>query len=122
MSEAPNPIARARLLPQWKLAREGGDGAMFVHVQRRMSLIVSSAIEEDGRRWAHISIAMPETLPSWDDLRAVKEQLVGAEWDAYQVLPRASRYVNQHPNCLHLWVCLDSPGVLPDFSRGGTSI
>jgi hypothetical protein len=101
------------------------DGVALARLRgRRQSLIVSTNVEEDGRRWVHLSMASPDRLPEWRELVEAKEALLGEEWDAYQVIPRRSRYVNQHPHCLHLFACLDVPGggVLPDFSRGGASL
>lgn len=49
---------------------------------------------------------LPEALPSWEDLRRVKDIFIGREVEAYQVLPKESEYVNVHPFCLHLWVPL----------------
>ncbi|SRR6266568_882588 len=61
----------------------------------------------DSRRWQHISVSREDRYPSWEDLLAVKEEFIGEEEEAYQVLPRASEYVNIHPNVFHLWHCLD---------------
>ena len=63
----------------------------------------------DDRRWMHICVSRDDRYPSWDELRAVKEEFIGEEVEAYQVLPRKSEYVNDNPNCFHIWSCLDGP-------------
>jgi hypothetical protein len=94
------------------------DGVMYAH-RSGMTVICSAARERDGRRWLHVSMARPDRLPSWPDVHAVKELFLGAKRRALQVLPPEDEYVNVHPNCLHLWSCLDDDG-LPDFRHEGT--
>lgn len=59
-------------------------------------------------------------LPSWKDLRDVKDVFIGNR-KAIQVFPVAAEYVNIHPNVLHLFACLDDDG-LPDFTSGTGSL
>lgn len=87
--------------------------------RRRDGLLVlaSALVEQDGKRWLHVSMSRKNQLPSWGDVRAVKDLFVGRDRYAYQVLPPPSHYVNFHPNVLHLWSCLDGEP-MPDFTRG----
>lgn len=80
-------------------------------------VIMSATIEEDGKRWLHVSASRNGQLPSWSDLREMKDVFIGRDRYAYQVLPPPSHYVNFHPNVLHLWACLDGEP-LPDFTHG----
>jgi len=110
-----------RVLPaDWACVERGADGAKF-QSDDRLTVIMSAAVEQDGKRWLHVSCSRPTRLPSWDDLRRVKDLFVGRERTALQVVPPASRHINIHPNCLHLWACLDGD-VTPDFARGGDTI
>jgi len=84
----------------------------------KVTVIVSGSTEADGRRWLHVSVSRPSRLPTWDDLREVKDTFIGRDRKAIQVLPPAAEYVNIHPNVLHLWACLDDDG-LPDFRKEG---
>ncbi len=61
----------------------------------------------DDRHWQHVSVSREDRYPTWEEILAVKEEFIGEEEEAYQVLPRASQYVNIHPNVFHLWHCLD---------------
>ncbi|MFA6664346.1 MAG: hypothetical protein WCS21_08550 [Lachnospiraceae bacterium] len=58
---------------------------------------------EDG--WEHVSIVPKKkfTMPSWEDMAALKEIFFGEEEEAYQIMPKHSEYVNIHERCLHLW-------------------
>lgn len=86
--------------------------------QDGLRVCASMARERDQRRWLHVSVSREDRLPTWEDLKTVKDIIVGPEATALQVLPPKSKYVNKHPFCLHLWACLDGD-VVPDFSRGG---
>jgi hypothetical protein len=82
-------------------------------------MVVWSAVREaDGRRWVHVSLSRPSRLPSWDDVREVKDTFIGRDRRALQILPPQSEYVNKHKYVLHLWHCLDDDG-LPDFRHEG---
>jgi hypothetical protein len=81
-------------------------------------VLFSACIERDGKRWIHVSCSRPSRLPSWEDLREVKDTFIGRERKALQVIPPASEHINIHPHCLHLWACLDGDG-LPDFRKDG---
>lgn len=109
----------------WRLVADGGDGQRLVDDGRQLSLIWSIATELDGQRWLHVSIASPRRMPTWDELVEVKEALIGTDREAYQVLPPRSRWVNIHPNCLHLFALAEGDGdraVLPDFTHGGATL
>lgn len=80
---------------------------------RKLAVICSAKVESDGKRWMHVSCSRPSSLPTWDDLRMVKDTFIG-DRKAIQILPAQAEYVNLHPNVLHLWACLDDDG-LPDF-------
>ena len=86
-----------------------------------LRVLRSVGIELDGRRWLHVSCSRASRLPSWEDLRRVKDQFIGKDAVALQVLPRQSDYVNLHPYVLHLWCCLDGDAT-PDFTRGRRQI
>ena len=48
----------------------------------------------------------------------MKNDFIGLDRWAYQVLPPEKDYINDHPCVLHLFALLDGEPVLPDFSWG----
>ena len=81
-------------------------------------VIISESVEADEKRWLHVSCSRRTRLPSWADLRRVKDAFCGKERKAIQVFAPASEWVNIHSFALHLWCCLDGD-VLPDFRKDG---
>jgi hypothetical protein len=75
-----------------------------------------AAVEDDGRRWRHLSISRSDrTMPSWDDQRLVCDVFAGSEAVALHILPARREHV------CHLWVCLDGRPV-PDFWLGRVGV
>lgn len=83
-----------------------------------LKVIVSARIERDAKTWMHVSCSRVDRIPSWEDLRDVREAFVPDDKVALQVLPPPAEYVNFHPHVLHLWVCHDGRPT-PDFRTGG---
>lgn len=80
-----------------------------------LRVIISLAVEQDDKTWAHLSLSREDRIPSWRDLRDVKTEWLG-DREAYQVFPSSERYVNINPYVLHLWSPLEAPeGILPRF-------
>lgn len=111
----------------WKLHTELDDGAWYQRVNPAMikpiplRVCVSGMIEQDGLRWLHVSASHPDRIPSWDDLREVKNLFIGEDKLALQVLPKVAQYVNLNPFVLHLWHCVDKDPT-PDFTWGTGSV
>lgn len=117
---------RPRVLPaDWYPMEDCASGMGKAYKSADGLLVLASVRQElDGRLWAHVSVSRRERLPSWDDLKLVKDLFVGRDRPAYQVLPRARDYVNVHPYVLHLWTPADDgPDPTPRFEadpeRGG---
>jgi hypothetical protein len=89
----------------------------YQHVLDPLTVLISGQVESDGKRWLHVSCARSNRLPSWEDLKLVKETFIGKDKKAIQILPSESEYVNCNPYCLHLWHCVGEDG-LPDFTVG----
>ena len=101
------------------MVQQGADGAAYMGVG--LAVIASADVESDGRRWAHVSLSRKHKMPSYEDIKLVKDLFIGPDREAYQVFPAANKHVNIHKYCLHLWTCLDGPA-LPDFTRGLNTI
>jgi hypothetical protein len=84
-------------------------------------LRVIESFEQLDEAWLHVSASYENRLPSWEDMREVKETFCGKKREAYIVLPPEERYINDHKYVLHLWCAIDGP-VLPDFRRMGPLI
>jgi len=107
-----------RVLPAgWRMHDDRRVGLWFSSGDG-LRVIFSASHEADGKRWIHVSFSRPTRLPSWDDLRKVKDIFIGTDRLAVQVLPRKRDYVNHHEFTLHLWSCIDGDPV-PDFRRDG---
>lgn len=59
----------------------------------------------DGRfgNLRHVSFSRPSILPSWRDVRLVKDTFYGDDAEAMLILPKAADYINIHPYTHHLW-------------------
>lgn len=95
------------------------DGRAYMYTNsyyptKQIAIIISINIETDGKRWIHLSASRKKQLPSWMDLKEIK-QIFLQDRKAIQVLPQKDRYVNINPYVLHLFTCLDGDG-LPEFS------
>lgn len=80
---------------------EIGNNGMF-EVKLRLNqrvLIVAS----DGMGWEHVSVSRRDRCPTWDEMCQVKSLFWDASDCVVQFHPPQSEYVNNHPNCLHLW-------------------
>jgi hypothetical protein len=64
----------------------------------RCQIIVSQ--KDDG--W-HLSISRTDRLPSWEELRDARYELVPDGVTMAMLLPPRSQYVNVHDYCLHLY-------------------
>jgi len=94
----------------------GGVDGYSVSSPQKLYVIISCGKESDGRKWKHVSLSFKDKLPSYEDMKQVKDLFIGAEEEAIQVFPRRSEFVNHHPYVLHLWHCMDGR-VLPDFRK-----
>jgi hypothetical protein len=92
---------------------------LFAYKYRNeLTVLASVRVEQDGKRWLHVSCAGQDTIPSWAELKDIKNMFMGKNVVALQVLPASDKYINLHPNVLHLWHCLDGD-VTPDFAHEG---
>lgn len=110
-----------KLPPGWYCDEERLDGARWINVKRRLSVIVSVAVEQDGQTWVHASIAHPSRMPTYDDLAYLKRHWLGEDRKAIMVLPPESEHINIHKYALHLFCCLGTD-TLPDFTHGMRTI
>ena len=65
---------------------------------RRLVVIASV-----GLGWDHVSVSTRNRTPTWDEMCWVKNLFFHPEETVVQFHPAVSKYVNDHPHCLHLW-------------------
>ena len=94
----------------------GNNGAFIVDSCEpgwKLALICS-----DGSNWEHVSVhafkRSKQRTPSWKEMCFVKDICWDDEDTVIQYHPPKSEYVNNHPNCLHLWRPTNQQIPLPD--------
>lgn len=87
-----------------------GISGMYYGVKFTASLICSW-----GAGWEHVSISpiRRSYTPSWDDMCRLKDVFFKDDEAVIQIHPPKTEYVNNMPNCLHLWRCTYKDMVLP---------
>ena len=80
-----------------------------------MPLWKGSIICSWGGGWEHCSVSPSKknTIPTWDDMCMIKDLIFKEDEAVIQIHPPKDEYVNNMPNCLHLWRYLDGNMVLP---------
>lgn len=100
----------------WKTIQQFGEGFALTEIGGGLRVIVDCTEKLDGNQWIHVSYSRKDWPPSHADTCKVKAAFIGERY-AYAVFPPADKYVNIHPNCLHLWARLDGTPALPEFSE-----
>ena len=113
-----NPVI---LPPPWREVERRIDGSLYINDLTGQT-VITSLEEHDGRKWDHVSTAFQTRLPTWMELRTVKNIFLGTTRQAMQVLPPEKEYVNINPFVLHLWALADGTRLLPDFTQGSGSL
>lgn len=71
--------------------------------QHLMVIATDGADERGHTGWEHVSVSLQRRCPNWPEMCAVKELFWMPDETVLQFHPPRSVYVNDHPNCLHLW-------------------
>lgn len=89
-------------LDKWQIQAglDGGLWAIPAGVAGNLTLVV---IASWGAGWDHVSASLPRRCPTWDEMCQIKSMFFEPEEPVMQLHPPRSRYVNNHPYCLHLW-------------------
>lgn len=80
------------------------NGVFIVPFKRKVgSSINLNIIASQDMGWEHVSVSTPSKIPTWEMMCFIKNMF----WDetdcVMQLHPPKSDYINNHPNCLHLW-------------------
>ena len=90
----------------------GNDGIKgFMTVDR----VDMSFVASWGGGWDHVSVAplKKKIVPSWEMMCKVKDIFFEPDEAVIQIHPPKDEYVNNMPNCLHLWRANDKDMTLP---------
>lgn len=60
-------------------------------------------IVSDGLGWDHVSVSLPTRCPTWEEMCYIKSLFFEDEERVMQLHPEKSKWINNHPFCLHLW-------------------
>src|SRR5574343_243620 len=80
---------------------EGNNGAFFI--PRKPGLPQFKVIASDGEGWEHVSVSLPDRVPTWSEMCELNDIFWDAEDCVVQFHPPRSDYVNNHSRCLHMW-------------------
>lgn len=107
--------------PSW-----GCYGQFFVHgpCGEMLCIVASGADETISEGWEHVSVSTRRRCPNWIEMSFVKYLFWSEDECVIQFHPPRSEYVNNHPNCLHLWRPTDNhvrlpPSILVGFKNKG---
>lgn len=78
----------------------GNAGAFAIKLRNSQLVFV---IASDAMGWEHVSVSRLDSCPTWDEMCQIKAMFWDEEDCVIQFHPARSDYVNNHPNCLHLW-------------------
>lgn len=102
---------------------DGGIGEIFKIGKRYGSVIWSF-----GGGWEHVSVCpySHNHTPTWDEMCSLKDMFFRDDEVVVQYHPAKSEYVNNMPNCLHLWrpineVLPTPPSIMVGVKEGQTA-
>lgn len=103
----------------WKITEYAPDGLTAMSNALGLAVILTLAIERDGKPWKHISVSRRDCrIPDYLDMQEVRRQFVKADEHAYMVFPCRDEYVNISAKTgvevLHLFIPIGHRP-LPDF-------
>ena len=88
-------------------ASDTGDdfGAFFLPGPCGMDLKIMASSGDDaiGVEWEHVSVSVRNRCPNWQEMCFVKGLFWDEEDTVMQLHPPRSKWINNHPYCLHLW-------------------
>lgn len=94
------------------IIRTGDDGGMG---EIQYGKLKGSIIWSFGGGWEHVSVSPYKRnyTPSWEEMCKIKDMFWHDDEVVVQYHPAKSQYVNNVPNCLHLWKPLKEKMPIP---------
>lgn len=103
MKPAPwSHLDRYRIQRKERRSPPGATYGDFVLMNRPQPLVIV-AVDGSDTGWEHVSVSLRGRCPNWIEMCDVKDLFWLPEETVMQLHPPQSRYVNNHPYCLHLW-------------------
>ncbi len=98
--------------PYIKVIKDTSDGFSGIYTSYHWT---GTIIFSNGAGWEHVSVSpiRKNYTPTWEDMCAIKDIFWSEDEAAIQIHPVKAEYVNNRPNCLHLWRCTYKDMVLP---------
>lgn len=84
----------------------------------RGGLILASVAIYDDQLWYHVSFSLKDRIPNYEQMAWVRWAIFASNLKVLQIFPPIDEHYSFHPNCLHLWACLEGD-CLPDFRTMG---
>jgi hypothetical protein len=78
-----------------------------------LRIVASRGDHPSAMGWEHVSVSTERRCPNWQEMQFVKEAFWEDEETAFQLHPRRSQYVTNHPNVLHMWRHVERDPPLP---------
>jgi hypothetical protein len=91
---------RVQILPY--VSKTGDRYGIFIVPYKSFKLRIM-AVDGKDTGWEHVSVSLKNRTPNWDEMCFIKSLFWDDEETVIQFHPPKSEYVNNHPNCLHLW-------------------
>lgn len=88
----------------------GNNGAFMIPYRNYVFKVIIS----DGEGWEHVSISLKNRCPNWPEMCYFKEMFFKDDEVVVQYHPAKKDYVNNHPNCLHMWRSINKKFPLPE--------
>ncbi len=103
------PIESNKSLQVFMKSIDGGNGIIKLPRDNKAGHTKATIVWSWGAGWEHVSVApLNGSMPKWEDMCFVKDMFFGDDEWVVEFHPPKSEYVNNMPNCLHLWKPIDA--------------
>ena len=82
---------------------EGNDKCGIFRIRYPGSGADLGVIASSGEGWDHVSVSLPDRVPSYEEMRFIAMVFFKEDEYAMQLHVPSRTHVNVHPYCLHWW-------------------
>ena len=97
----------------------GPMGAGYKDTRSQLQVIATVSLRGDygdDRAWLHVSVAHHGRVPTYTEVKKIKDMWFTEDEKAIMVFPPKKFHVNKYENCLHLYGVIEGDDPLPEFS------